>query len=97
MREKARRFVTISRWEQMNRNPTVMKIAQDIKTEFALTTVTKNKRKANRDAKSRAKKRNMTHEQREAARKQAMEEFTAPAELIPTADQENYKEHTTRN
>jgi hypothetical protein len=95
MRERAKRFISISKWEQMNRNPEVVSIQQNIKQEFKLAEETKQKRKATRDDNPRATKKNMTHVQREKARMEAVKAFTAPNEQIPTADQENYLEYTT--
>jgi hypothetical protein len=93
MRERATAFVYISKWEQMNRNPKVIGVQQDIKKEFALSEETKKKRKASRDINTRRRKQNLTNIQRERVRQQVLQNFVAPVELLPTAEQENNAEH----
>jgi hypothetical protein len=81
----------------MNRNPKVVEIQQSIKKQFSLSEENIRKRKESRDANPRARKRkHLTHDQREKARQSALQEFVSPTEQVPTADQENYKDHINK-
>jgi hypothetical protein len=87
-RNSAQRFLQISRWEQMNRNPLIAMHKETIKGEFALSESTLLKRKANWDNNSRSKKR-QTHDEREAVRATSLREFKSPPPVIPTAKEDN--------
>ena len=87
-RKSAQRFLQISRWEQMNRNPLIATHKETIKSEFALSVSTLLKRKANWDNNSKSKKR-QTHEEREAVRAKSLAEFKPPPLVVPTAKEEN--------
>ena len=80
-RKSEQRFLQISRWEQMNRNPLIAKHKETIKGEFALSESTLLKRKANWDNNSRSKKR-QTHDEREAVRATSLREFKSPAQTF---------------
>jgi hypothetical protein len=88
-RKSAQRFLQMSLWEQMNRNPLVAKHKETIKDEFALSESTLLKRKANWDTNQKSKKR-QTHDERETIRATSLQEFTPP-NLIPTAKEDNEK------
>jgi hypothetical protein len=49
MREKGKKFVSISQWDQMNRNTKVMMIKQEVEKEYTLSQETRDKRKNSRD------------------------------------------------
>jgi hypothetical protein len=97
MRERARKFLASSKWEQMNRNPAISVIKQEIKNKFSLSDETSKKRKFRRDTNMRARKKNTTHDEREITRLKALDEFTSPESLHPTAFELNYKEHIGRD
>ena len=78
-RKSEQRFLQISRWEQMNRNPLIAKHKETIKGEFALSESTFLKRKVNWD-----------NNQRETIRATSLQGFKRPP-LIPTAKEENEK------
>ncbi len=78
-RKSEQRFLQISRWEQMNRNPLIAKHKETIKGEFALSESTLLKRKVNWD-----------NNQRETIRATSLQGFKRPP-LIPTAKEENEK------
>jgi hypothetical protein len=67
MREKTMKFFTISRWEQMDRNPQVIEIQKDLKKKSELSEVTKQKMKSTKDDNLRARKKNITNKEREQA------------------------------
>jgi hypothetical protein len=89
-RKSAQRFLQMSRWEQMNRNPLIAEHKQTIKSEFALSESTLLKRKATRDINPSSNKR-QTHDERETVRAKSLREFKPPALLVPTAKEENEK------
>jgi hypothetical protein len=93
MREQAKKFVSVSRWEQMNRNPKAV-IKQEVKREFTLSQETRDKRKKSRDDNPRASEKKLIDEQRQITRQEALQTFPCPNDEWLTADQENYKEHT---
>jgi hypothetical protein len=85
-------FFSISWWEQMNWNLKAIEIQKDIKKKFELSEETEQKRKSTGDDNPQARKKNLTNKEREQAQ-QALNKFVATNKLLPTADQENIKEH----
>ena len=99
MRDKARKFAHISRWEQANRNSKIDQLIQEIHHNRAL----KEETKVKRDAAAKRKRaqseggddeqRMRTHEERQKIRKDTLENFVEPTRKLPTALEENVREN----
>jgi hypothetical protein len=100
MRDKAKKFSHISRWEQANRSPKIKQLVIDIHERRSLTKETKEKRaqtaKRKRQEKSgedkEENKRMRTEEERKKIRSDTLETYINPDNKLPTALQENVRE-----
>jgi hypothetical protein len=98
MRDKARKFAHISRWEQANRNSKIDKLIQEIHHNRALKEETKVKRAAaakrkRAESEGDAVNRMRTHEERQQIRKHTLDNFVEPTRKLPTALEENIREN----
>ena len=100
MRDKAKRFSHISRWEQANRSPKIKQLVIDIHQRRSLSKETKEKRdqtaKRKRQEKSGEEqednKRMRTEEERKKIRSDTLETYINPDDKLPTALQEDIRE-----
>ena len=96
LREKAKQFSHISRWEQANRSPKIEKVIEGIKKSRELPEATKEKRMigVKRKREEKVGTNIMTRlEDREEIRIKTMHEFQPPTNRLPTAMEENIREN----
>jgi hypothetical protein len=100
MRDKAKKFSHISRWEQANRSPKIKQLVIDIHERRSLTKETKEKRAQTAKRKRQESsgedqednKRMRTEEERKKIRSDTLENYINPVDKLPTALQENIRE-----